>query len=152
MALNVVVVDVLLTSRSPKVATLEVPEVEGIDNMQLRVLMDKLGQPLWVELSIGNLAYFRDVVSRQIASGQIKRNHPRDQVPETDRVISDVKGVSFSYKRQSFCARVRQDDQVVQRYFRVGEVVCVGERQRDAEAWVAEQAAPADMPVLADAP
>ena len=68
-------------------------------------------------------------------SGQIKRIHPREQIPEERRVNSDVPGVSFSYKRQSFRAKFQQDGQSVQKYFKVTGDDALSCQQREAELW-----------------
>ena len=104
----------------PKVVTLSAPDIMDIAGVQMRVLMHKPGQALWVELTEANLNYFRLVIEQQIAKGDIKRHHARDTVDATARVVTGSKGVSFSYKRSS--VRVKSsaaDGKTTNKYFKV---------------------------------
>ena len=113
-------------------------EVEGMDGIQMRMLLSKPGSPLWVEHTAENINFLIDVVCRQIASGVIKRVHPRQAVDEMDRVNSDTKGVSYSYKRQ--CVRVKRHvgGKDVTKYFKVETPAALDDALQDAEAWVIE--------------
>ena len=104
----------------PKVVTLSAPDITDIAGVQMRVLMHKPGQALWVELNEANLNYFRLVVEQQIEKGDIKRHHARDTVDASARVVTGSKGVTFSYKRRSVRVKSSNSDgKPMQRYFKV---------------------------------
>ena len=131
----------------PKVATLEAPDIEDVQGIPIKVILSKSGQALWVELSVEVLTYLRDAISMQISSGHVKRTHPGRDIPVEERVTSDVKGVSYSYKRQSVRVRVLADGQPVQKYFKVKDSNNVDDQLREAELWKADLDTPMPLPL-----
>lgn len=55
---------------------------------------------MWVELSESNVAYLVDAVAHQVATGCIKREHPRVKMPENERPSKT--GVSRAYARRAW--------------------------------------------------
>lgn len=115
----------------------EVPDVEGVEGVSMRMLLSNPKLPLWVELTVANLDFLIEVVNRQIASGVIKRVHPRDAVGEDERVQlgSEHAGVSYSYKRSSIRARAQFDGRTATKYFKVQKPEDVDDAVKEAEAW-----------------
>ena len=114
------------------------PDIDGVSGLEMRVLMCKPGQPLWLELNQENIQYLVEVVDRQISMGDIKRAHPRLAVDDIDRVHSDIKGVSYSYKRNSVRVTGKVDGKVATKYFRVKSNESLEESMKDAAAWLTE--------------
>ena len=83
----------------PDVLLVHAPSILDVEGCDLLVTATKPGGGLWVELSNKSLTYITLVVDAQLQSGGIKRNHPSKSVPHDDRVVVDVPGVSYSYKR-----------------------------------------------------
>lgn len=121
----------------PSTVVLQAPEIEGTTSVPMRVLLSKPGQPLWLELKHENLRYLIEAVGRQISRGNIKRHHPRDEVDQTSRVDSGVKGLSFDYKRQCFKAQRKMEGKVVAtKFFKPKEEHDVDETINEAKAWL----------------
>ena len=65
----------------------------------MKTLLQKPGLPLWVELDESTIEYLVSAVAYQCEVGAIKRTHPRTNIPEHERVVTAVPGVSYAYSR-----------------------------------------------------
>ena len=125
-------------SELPKIIVVEAPCVDDVPGKEMRLLLDKPGKPLWMELNEGNLKYLKDSVGCQINSGQIKRSHPRATIEEESRVECDVKGLCYSYKRKSVRATGQVDGKPVTKYFKVKDTDTIESAMNEARAWLTE--------------
>lgn len=90
----------------PEIATITTPNVCGVSGVPMRVALNAHNRPLMIELTTANLDYIRNAVLAQLDQGGLKRKHPRETVPEEERVQTpDAKNVSYSYSRKKFCAK-----------------------------------------------
>ena len=84
------------------------PDVYDVKGIDMRVVLSKPASPLYVEALPANLAYLTMVAQRQMEDGSVSpQKHPREHVPESERVHVSEPGVSFSYARQAFRATTR---------------------------------------------
>ena len=88
------------------------------------------------------------VVSCQIRSGSIKRARARHEREEDDRISSDIKGVSYSYKRKSVRATGLVDGKVTTKYFRVNTPEELQETMQEAAAWLVEKSGSASSGIV----
>jgi hypothetical protein len=122
----------------PASLIVQVPDVEGVLGIDMRIELCKTrSSGLWVELTTDNINFLIAVVNRQIASGEIKRQHARDRVDEDDRMdMSEASaGVSYSYKRSCVRARGVVEGKQATKYFKFETPELVGEAIDRAEAW-----------------
>lgn len=84
--------------------TISLPTVGDLSPIDAKVLLSKPKSPLMIEMSEAVVDYLRSFVSNEVSTGDTKRKHPRDMIPEGERVTSDQVGVSYSYTRKQFRA------------------------------------------------
>ena len=88
----------------PETVSIHGPSLDGVDAIDLTVIATKPGAGLWLELTNTSLTYIASAVEVQLKGGCFKRSHPSRSVTDDDRIVVDVPGVSFSYKRNVYHA------------------------------------------------
>ena len=131
----------------PAVVTVQAPDIDVVPGIPLKVLNERKGKPLWIELTDDALSYLSQSVARQIETGEIKRVHPREHVSEDDRIQTHVKGVSYSYRRSSFRVVVKHADgaRASHKYFKVNDAASLDEQKEEAISFLERASSSQDL-------
>ena len=91
--------------------TVHGPTMGEIKGIAFKVVVDRPGTPLYVQLEEDLVTYLKECADFEISSGTVHRQHPSDRIPTEQKVdTTQFRGLSFSYVKQQFALRRAASD------------------------------------------